>query len=316
MTRPSVALAVPMYNEAAGVDAFVQAVQAMCEGMPEIDFRIICIDDGSSDETLVQLLAAVQRDPRFSVIELSRNFGKEAALSAGLAAAAQSDAVIPFDADLQDPPEVIPQLIRAWQAGAEVVLARRSDRSSDGFLKRKTAEWFYAVHNRLSPVRIPPNVGDFRLLDRRVVAVLLQLPERQRFMKGLFAWAGFKTATIDYVRTPRRAGSGKFSGSKLWGLALEGITGFSTAPLKIWSYLGSGIAALSLLYALGMVLKVLWYGRDVPGYASLIVTICFFSGLQMIGIGILGEYLGRVYMESKQRPLYVIRQVHGRFSLS
>ncbi len=236
--------------------------------------KIICVDDGSGDDTLPRLISLVDRDPRFRVIELSRNFGKEAALTAGLDAA-QGDAVIPMDADLQDPPELIPALIAAWQKGADVVLARRKDRDSDTALKRSTAKLFYRLHNWLSQVQIPANVGDFRLVDKSVVEALKQLPERQRFMKGLFAWVGFKTATVDYSRDPRNAGSTKFSWLSLLNLALEGLTSFSIAPLRLCAYVGGATAAFTLLYAGYILMRTLIRGIDVPGYASLLVAVLF-----------------------------------------
>jgi polyisoprenyl-phosphate glycosyltransferase len=276
-----------------------------------VDFEVVCVDDGSRDATLPALVALSHRDPRYSVIELSRNFGKEAALTAGLDAAA-GDAVIPMDADLQDPPELIHEMVREWQGGHDVVLARRVDRSSDSFLKRKTAELFYRIHNRFSSVKIPENVGDFRLMDRVVVDAIKQLPEQQRFMKGLFAWVGFNAVTIDYARSPRAAGLTKFSGWKLWNFALEGITSFSSAPLKFWSYAGGVGALVSLAYALFLVIRTLVMGIDLPGYASLMVAIIFFGSVQLISVGMLGEYIGRIYMESKRRPLYVVRKRYGR----
>ncbi|MGZ8190812.1 MAG: glycosyltransferase family 2 protein [Methylococcaceae bacterium] len=304
-----VSIVVPFFNENEGVELFYQAIYPILDQVINVDFEVVCVDDGSTDETLNKLINIVGRDSRFRVIGLSRNFGKEAALTAGIDSA-RGDAVIPIDADLQDPPELIPTLIGKWQQGAEVVLARRTDRSSDSFLKRKTAEMFYQLHNSLSPVQIPENVGDFRLMDRIAVEALKQLPERQRFMKGLFAWVGFKSVTVDYTRHSRATGSSKFSGWKLWNFALEGITSFSSAPLKIWTYIGSIGALLTLLYAIFIVLRTLIHGVDIPGYASLLVAILFFGCLQLISVGMLGEYIGRIYIETKQRPTYLIRSYH------
>jgi glycosyltransferase involved in cell wall biosynthesis len=309
--RKKISLIVPFYNEGEGVDHFHQAICPILDQLAAQDFEVICIDDGSRDDTLQRLIALADKDARFQILELSRNFGKEAALTAGIDAAT-GDAIIPLDADLQDPPELIPEMIKAWTAGAEVVLARRVDRSSDSFLKRKTAEFFYRFHNRLSSIQIPENVGDFRLMDRIAVDALKQLPEQQRFMKGLFAWVGFKTVTIDYVRPPRMAGTSKFSGWKLWNFALEGITSFSAIPLKLWSYVGAAGALLTFCYALYIVSRTLIHGVDVPGYASLLVAVLFFGSLQLISVGILGEYIGRIYVETKHRPLYLIRKRHGR----
>ncbi|HEY0687071.1 MAG TPA: glycosyltransferase family 2 protein [Steroidobacter sp.] len=304
-----VSIVAPFYNESEGVWIFYEALRAMASTVPDVRFEFICVDDGSRDDTLVHLLAANRLDPRFVVVELSRNFGKEAALTAGIDTAC-GDAVVPIDADLQDPPTLIPKMIEEWRKGAEVVLARRTDRSTDTFLKRKTAEGFYRLHNKLSTVAIPANVGDFRLMDKVVVAALKRLPERQRFMKGLFAWVGFKAVTVDYARQPRAAGKTKFSGWKLWNFALEGITSFSTAPLKVWTYVGTICALLTLTYAAYIVIRTLIYGIDVPGYASVLVAILFFGSLQLISIGLLGEYIGRMYLESKQRPTYLVRKCH------
>jgi glycosyltransferase involved in cell wall biosynthesis len=303
-------LAVPFYNEAATIQAFADAILPVLDAVPDTQWEIVCVDDGSSDGTLLKLVALAQADPRFRVLEFSRNFGKEAALTAAIDAA-RGAAVIPIDADLQDPPALIAQMVQAWRDGAEVVLARRSDRSSDGVLKRQSAAWFYKLHNRLSNTKIPENVGDFRLMDRIVVEALKQLPERQRFMKGLFAWVGFRTVTLDYVRAPRLAGSTKFSGFALWNFALEGVTGFSTAPLKIWTYVGALCALGTLLYAIYIVVVTALYGNKVPGYASLFVAITFFGSVQLISIGLLGEYIGRIYLETKQRPSYLIRKTYG-----
>lgn len=304
-----VSIVAPFYNEEDGVDLFYGTLCGIFSKVADCDFEIVCVNDGSRDQTLPRLIALSEHDARVRVVEFSRNFGKEAALTAGVDAA-RGDAVIPIDSDLQDPPELIPAMIEEWKKGFEVVLAYRQDRSSDSFLKRKTAELFYQAHNKLSQVKIPENVGDFRLMDRVVVDALQRLPERQRFMKGLFAWVGFKTATLPYVREERATGETKFSGWKLWNFALEGITSFSIVPLKVWSYLGLAGAASTVLYALFIVARTLIVGKDIPGYASLLVAILFFGSLQLIGIGVLGEYVGRIYMEAKQRPIYVVRKIH------
>lgn len=305
-----VSIVVPFYNEGSAVDCFYPALVNVLDRIPTVSFEIVCIDDGSSDDTLTRLRALAARDQRLHVIELSRNFGKEAALTAGIDAA-RGDAVIPIDADLQDPPELIADLIASWQKGADVVLARRSNRSADSLAKRTTSELFYRLHNRLSTIQIPDNVGDFRLMNRAAVDALKMLPERQRFMKGLFSWIGFKTITLDYTRPARVAGTTKFSGWRLWNLAIEGITSFSTAPLKVWTYIGGIFALVTLVYGLAIVARTLIYGVDVPGYASLLVAILFFGSLQLISVGILGEYLGRIYIESKGRPTYLIRANYG-----
>ena len=305
-----VSIVVPFHNEAGGVEHFHRELSAALAAVPGHRFEIVCVDDGSSDATLAELVALTARDPRVRVLELSRNFGKEAALTAGMDAA-RGEAVVALDADLQDPPELIGRLVEAWTGGADVVLARRTDRSSDSFLKRTSAELFYRIHNRLSSVKIPENVGDFRLLDRVAVDALKALPERQRFMKGLFAWIGFKTATVDYARRARASGASKFSGWRLWNFALEGITSFSTVPLRVWTYVGAIGAVLTFLYALFIIARVLVLGVEVPGYASLLVAILFLGSLQLLSVGVLGEYIGRVYLETKQRPVYVVRREFG-----
>lgn len=304
-----ISIVTPFFNEGEGVTLFHQSIDKIIDSYPDYQFEVICVDDGSRDETLPHLRAIAEQDARFRVIELSRNFGKEAALTAGIDAAL-GDAVIPMDADLQDPPELIGQMILEWQQGADVVLAKRSDRSVDSFLKRKTAEWFYRLHNRVSSIAIPENVGDFRLMNRASVEALKQLPEQQRFMKGLFAWVGFRTRIVEYTRQERVAGESKFSGWKLWNFALDGITSFSTAPLRIWTYLGLAIAFSTLVYAAYIVGRTLISGVDVPGYASLLVAILFLGSLQLISIGVLGEYIGRIYIESKHRPKYIVRHVY------
>jgi glycosyltransferase involved in cell wall biosynthesis len=309
-TPKKISIIVPFFNEGGGIAQFQTELLRALDAIDGVNWEILCIDDGSHDSTLAELIALAAADPRFRVIELSRNFGKEAALTAGLDQAS-GDAVIPIDADLQDPPALIAQMLTAWQAGAEVVLARRADRSSDGLLKRRTAIGFYRLHNRLSKTKIPENVGDFRLMDRVVVDALKRLPERQRFMKGLFAWVGFRTVTIDYVRPERAAGSSKFSGLALWNFALEGFTSFSTTPLKVWTYLGAVSALCTFGYLVFIVIRTLIFGIGVPGYASLLVAILFFGSVQLLSIGLLGEYIGRIYLETKQRPTYLIRRVHG-----
>ena len=304
-----VSVVVPCYNESEGINHLYDALCQVFQQVPHMAFEVVCVDDGSRDDTLEKLVSLVQRDDRFKVVELSRNFGKEAAMTAGIDEAT-GDAVIPFDADLQDPPELIPQMIDIWMQGAEVVLARRADRMADSFLKRTTANVFYQFHNQLSTIKIPKNVGDFRLMDRVVVDALKGLSEHHRFMKGLFAWVGFKTVTIDYVRQVRSAGESKFSGWKLWNFAVDGFTSFSTAPLKFWSYMGAIGALTTFLYAAIIIARTLIFGVDVPGYASLLVAILFFGSLQLISVGVLGEYIGRIYMETKNRPIYLVRKRH------
>jgi glycosyltransferase involved in cell wall biosynthesis len=303
-------LVVPVFNETESIETFIQSVSAVLSPLQELTFEIVFVNDGSTDGTLETLIHFQQEDPRVRVVDLTRNFGKEAALSAGLHAA-RGDAVIPIDIDLQDPPELIPSMLERWSEGYEVVLARRTCRTTDSFTKRLTAAWFYRIHNRLSDTKIPENVGDFRLMDRSVIDALKTLPESRRFMKGLFAWCGFKSVTVDYSRPARHAGVTKFNAWRLWNFALEGITSFGTAPLRIWSYFGFGVAFFSFLFALYIIIKVVIFGIDVPGYASLMVVSTFLGGLQLLGIGVLGEYLGRVYLESKRRPVFLVRKTYG-----
>jgi polyisoprenyl-phosphate glycosyltransferase len=310
MADKLVSIVVPFHDEGGGVEGFYRELCPVLEGLAGHRFELVFVDDGSRDATLQALVGLVERDRRVRVLELSRNFGKEAALTAGIDAS-RGDAVIAMDADLQDPPELIPRLIDEWSRGADVVLARRTDRSSDSFAKRKTAELFYRIHNRLSSVQIPENVGDFRLLDRCAVEALKALPERQRFMKGLFAWIGFRTATVEYARRARASGASKFSGWRLWNFALEGVTSFSTVPLRIWTYIGALGALVTLLYAIFIALRTLALGVEVPGYASLLVAVLFLGSLQLLSVGLLGEYIGRVYLESKQRPVYLVRREFG-----
>ena len=304
-----ISIVTPFFNEAECIPLFSKAILELIDSLPELDFEIICVDDGSQDTSLKILQNLAEQHHCFRLIELSRNFGKEAALTAGIDFS-KGDAVIPIDADLQDPPSLIIPMIKAWQSGSEVVLAKRVAREKDSFFKRYTAQYFYRFNNRIASIPIPENVGDLRLMDRVVIDALKQLPERQRFMKGLFAWVGFKTQIIEYHRGERVKGGTKFSIWKLWNFAIDGITSFSTLPLRVWSYLGAGIAVLSLFYALFIVTRTLILGIDVPGYASLLVAVLFLGSLQLISIGLLGEYVGRLYLEAKQRPVYLVRKVY------
>jgi polyisoprenyl-phosphate glycosyltransferase len=306
--RLALSLVVPVYNEMESVGVFVSRVQSVFAGQ-DIALEIVFVNDGSTDSTLERLLQLQKAHRSIRIVDLSRNFGKEAAMTAGLHAAA-GQAVVPIDVDLQDPPELILQMLAKWREGFEVVLARRVNRDTDTWAKRSSAAWFYRMHNKIADPKLPENVGDFRLLDRRVVEALKELPESRRFMKGLFAWVGFRTTSIDYTRRERVAGESKFNGWRLWNFALEGMTSFSTDPLRIWTYLGFGVSLVSFLYAIFIAMRVLIEGIDVPGYASLMVAITFLGGIQLIGIGIIGEYLGRTYIESKRRPTFIIRRIY------
>ncbi|MBQ7516628.1 MAG: glycosyltransferase family 2 protein [Schwartzia sp.] len=302
---PRITLVVPVYNEEDAIPLFYETVRGYAP-LAGYEVELVFVNDGSQDRTEPILCALAGRDPLVRVLSFTRNFGKEPALMAGLSHAT-GDAVIPIDVDLQDPVEVIPQLIGKWRAGADVVLAKRTDRSSDSYLKRQTAALFYKFHNRISNLPLEENVGDFRLLDRAIVEEIKKLPERNLFMKGVLSWVGGNVAIVEYKRAGRAAGSSKFNGWKLWNLALEGITSFSTAPLRMWTYIGMGLAAGALLYGVWMIVSKLLFGNPVPGYPSLLVSILFLGGVQLIGIGVLGEYIGRIYMETKRRPRYVLK---------
>jgi len=304
-------LVVPVFNESETVSLFIDRVKAVFDDRTEIKLEIIFINDGSRDDTLARLLELQKKNPEIRIVDLSRNFGKEAALTAGLDMTS-GHAVVPIDVDFQDPPEIIIKMLEKWLEGYDIVVGKRINRDSDTWIKRKSATWFYRIHNKLSEPEIPENVGDFRLMDRSVVDALKAFPESRRFMKGLFAWVGFKTAAVEYARPERIAGSTTFNGWRLWNFALEGITSFSTAPLRIWTYLGGVVAFMSLLFAIFMIFKVLLSGIDVPGYASVVVAVTFLGGLQLIGIGIIGEYLGRSYIESKRRPIYLVRRIYDK----
>jgi len=311
MNRPLVSVVIPFFNEQ---EAIFQLFAKLGEVLPHLTgfaFEFVCVNDGSTDQTLDRLLSLASARTDIVVVDLSRNFGKEAALSAGLAIAS-GDAVIPLDADLQDPPELVGTMLEKWQAGYEVVLAKRNDRSTDSYVKRTTARSFYKIHNLVADVILPEDVGDFRLMDRAVVEALNKLPENCRFMKGLFAWIGFRTTTITYRRETRSAGRSSFEAWRLWNLALEGITSFSLSPLKVWTYLGLTIACAAMIWGTWIALRTLVWGIDLPGYASIFVAVLFLGGIQLIGIGMLGEYLGRTYLESKRRPPFVIRKVYGK----
>lgn len=300
-----ISLVVPVFNEEATIPIFYKTVREF-EGLKEHEVEIVFINDGSSDSTESIINALAVSDKLVLPLSFTRNFGKEPALFAGLDNAT-GEAVIPIDVDLQDPIDVIPHLIEKWQDGADMVLAKRTDRSTDGRLKRKSAEWFYKLHNKISNPKIEENVGDFRLMSREVVESIKLLPERNLFMKGVLSWVGGKVDVVEYARAERVAGDSKFNGWKLWNLALEGITSFSTFPLRMWTYIGLLVAGISFFYGTWMILDKLIFGNSVPGYPSLLVSILFLGGIQLIGIGVLGEYIGRIYIEAKKRPRYILK---------
>lgn len=300
-----ISLIVPVFNEEETINLFYKEVRGF-ELFKNIDVEIVFINDGSDDKTEEIILSLAQNDPLVVPLNFTRNFGKEAALIAGLDYAT-GDAVIPIDVDLQDPIDVIPEMIKKWQNGADMVLAKRIDRSTDSRFKRYTASAFYKLHNHISHPRIEENAGDFRLMSREVVEHIKTLPERNLFIKGLFSWVGGRIETVNYVRPVRVAGKTKFNFTRLWNLAIEGITSFSTVPLRMWTYIGVFIAGAAFIYGSLMILDTLIWGNDVKGYPTLLASILFLGGIQLIGIGILGEYIGRIYIESKKRPRYLLK---------
>jgi polyisoprenyl-phosphate glycosyltransferase len=312
----TLSLVVPAYNEEESIQTFIDTIDQELPSLRD-QLEIVFVNDGSRDKTRQVIEAVIERDPRVTLINLARNFGKEAAMTAGLFHA-RGDAVIPMDVDLQDPPSLILEFVRMWQEeGYDTVYGVRTDRNADTPMKRLTAGGFYRLFNAVSTTtKIPENAGDFRLMDRRVVEVIKQLPERNRFMKGLFAWAGFNSIGVPYERPARAAGETKFNYWKLWNFALDGFFSFSSWPLRIWSYVGAGVALLSFLYILVIITKVIFFGIDMPGYASLMSVILFLGGMQLISIGVLGEYLGRMFLEVKQRPVFVVEGVYGQYSRS
>jgi len=310
-----VSLVVPVHNEEDSIAPFLERTIPILDALikergPDLSYEILFIDDGSSDGTLSVLENCRNADNRITILTLSRNFGKDQALAAGLSYAA-GQTVVPIDVDLQDPPELIPDMIEKWAEGYDVVYAARADRSSDSRLKRFTARLFYRVFNAMADRPIPEDAGDFRLLSRDVVDVLNRFPERARFMKGLFAWVGFRQCSLPFSREQRAAGETTWSYWKLWNFAIDGITSSTTVPLRIWSYVGAVIAFIAFFYAGLLILRTVIFGIDVPGFASLIVLILFFGGVNLLSVGILGEYLGRTYTEVKSRPLYIVRDMHG-----
>ena len=309
MKKQNISILVPMYNEAAAIPEFFPAIHAVM-AKTDVDYKIICVDDGSSDDTLRLLTDIAASDRHLQVVAFSRNFGKEAAMTAALDYA-DGDAAIPIDADLQDPPELIIDMIDKWREGFDVVNAKRISRDLDTAIKRGSANNFYRVFNRLSELQIPENVGDFRLMDRKVLDVLKRLHEKDRFMKGLFCWPGFKNTTLEFERQERTAGDTKFNYWKLWNFALSGITAFSTMPIRVGIYLGLSVSFGAFCFGLWIIVKTIMTGVDVPGYASLMVVVLFLGGIQLFFMGLMGEYVGRIYMEVKDRPIYVVAQEIG-----
>ncbi|HLL20523.1 MAG TPA: glycosyltransferase family 2 protein [Kofleriaceae bacterium] len=307
---PVLSIVAPAYNEEKNLPAFIAAIIPVLEGIGET-FEIVFVDDGSRDGTLGMLAAAASQDSRIKVVGLARNFGKDIALSAGLAHTT-GQAVIPIDCDLQHPVELIPQFVAKWREGFDMVLGVRSKRDEEGFLRRSASRTYYKVMRWMTSVEIPPNAGDYRLIDRKIIDVIVQMPERHRFMKGIFAWPGFKVTALEFqanVRANETASTWSFF--KLWRFALDGLFSFSTAPLKMWTYLGLLAAFGGFVYGAVTLIQKLFFGIDAPGYASLLIVVLFFSGLLLISNGIQGEYIARIFEEVKGRPLYVVGRTFG-----
>lgn len=297
---------VPVFNESDSIEIFIKTISPILESI-NVMYEIIFIDDGSTDNTSGVVLKLAQSDPQVRLIRLTRNFGKEAALTAGLDTA-MGAAVIPMDVDLQDPPELIPRFVELWNKGYDVVYGQRSDRTEDSPVKRGTSYLFYWFFNRISAVKLEPDVGDFRLMSRRAVEATLLLREKNRFMKGIFSWVGFRSVGVPYRRCARQYGVTKFTYWKLWNFAIDGITGFSTAPLRVWTYVGLSVACSAFVYIMIIFSQILISGVRVPGYASLMVVVLVLGATQLISLGFIGEYLGRLYIETKHRPLYIIEE--------
>jgi glycosyltransferase involved in cell wall biosynthesis len=308
-TIPSISVVAPAYNEQEVLGEFHRRVTEVMRGIGA-DYEIVLVNDGSRDNTLALMHALRAADPHVSVVDLSRNFGKEIALSAGLDYT-KGEVVIVLDSDLQDPPELIPQMLEIWREGYDVVYGTRTVRDGESWFKKTTASYFYRLIKQVSRVDIPKDTGDFRLMSRRAVQALARLREEHRFMKGLFAWVGFPSKAFLYRRDPRAAGETKWNYWKLWNFAIEGITSFTVAPLKISTYLGLLVAVLAMIYAVFVIWKAMVYGDPVRGYPSLMAVILFLGGVQLISVGLLGEYVGRIFNEVKRRPLYLVNRLLG-----
>lgn len=309
-----VALIVPVYNEEDTIATFISTVESKLEPILE-HLEIVFVDDGSKDKSAQIIEELMEHNERIALIKLSRNFGKEAAMTAAIDMC-DADALIPIDVDLQDPPELVLEFVKIWrEQGVDTVYGKRVDRSSDSETKRISSGGFYYVFNKLSGrVKIPENVGDFRLIDSKIIQTVRNLNESNRFMKGLYAWPGFTSCEVDYVRPERSAGTTKWNYWKLWNFALDGIVSFSSLPLRVWSYIGAGVGFLGLVYMVYILVSTMIKGVSVPGYASLMCVVLFLGSIQLISIGVLGEYLGRVSEEVKKRPVYVVSTIKGKLS--
>jgi len=309
MDAPVLSVVAPAFNEGRNIAAFITAVSPVLDRIGET-WELVFVDDGSRDDTLALIVAARSQDPRIKVVALARNFGKDVALSAGLAHA-RGRAVVPIDCDLQHPPELIPQMVEKWRAGADMVIGVRTKRTEEGWFRRTAAGMYYSLMRRMNDVAIPRNAGDFRLLDRKIVDVINSMPERCRFMKGIFAWPGFKTEAVEFQANHRAGGRSGWSLFKLWRFALDGLFSFSTAPLKIWTYIGALSAFGAFVYLVITLIQTLVFGINTPGYASLLIVTLFLGGMILLSNGIQGEYIARIFEEVKGRPLYVVAKTWG-----
>lgn len=307
--KPELSVVIPVFNEADNIDGLVARLVPILENCVR-SFEVVFVDDGSSDETMDALRRVNAVDRRLHAVSFSRNFGKEIAIAAGLDHA-QGEAVIIMDADLQHPPEVIPTFVDYWRQGYKNVYGQRTDREQDSRLRRLLSERFYYLFGQFGETPLPPGAGDFRLLDRQAVEALCSMGERARFSKGLYAWIGFKSIGVPFEVAERAFGTSKFSYRKLTRFALDGLMSFSTVPLKVWTYVGTMISAFAILMAVYFLLKTAIYGVDLPGFASLIVSVMFFGGIQLLSLGVLGEYIGRIFAEVKRRPLYLVAERIG-----
>jgi glycosyltransferase involved in cell wall biosynthesis len=300
---------VPMHNEDEALNSFFETTVPILQSLNN-QFEIVCINDGSTDSTLQNLISLKDTIPEIIIVDFHKNFGKEAALTAGIEQA-NGDIMIPMDADLQDPPSIIPEMVEKWRAGADEVLAVRASRDTDTAMKRKSAGMFYRVFNKFADHKIPYNAGDFRLMDRSIAEVALKLPEKNRFMKGILSWASNgNTAVVEYTREAREHGESKWNYWKLWNFAIDGITAFSSWPLRVWSYVGVAVSSIAVLFMIFVFLKAIFVHSTVPGYASIMCVILFLGGIQLITLGIMGEYIARIYNESKNRPLYLVKKIY------
>ena len=304
-----ISIVTPLFNEESVVDLYYKELTQVIQKLKEYAFEVILIDDGSTDETLNKLLQISKNDQRIRVIELSRNFGKEAALTAGIDLAS-GEATILMDADLEHSPETIVKMLDEWNKGFDIVLAQREDRSNESIIKRFTTKIFYKLFNRLSDIKIPTDVGEFRLMNRASINAVKSMPERERFMRGILSWVGFKHSIVSFKVETRDKGRTKFSRSKLWNFAIDGLVSFSDIPLRIWSYLGITAMFISLFFIIVIIIRTLLFGQTISGYPTIMVTIVFFGGIQLFSIGIIGEYLSRTYLESKKRPIYIVKKEH------